>query len=58
MYANTLELYVVGYREGRDEDMKKFVPEYRILAKYGGAVPNTIVPIPEITNSNPVYPNK
>ncbi|TMS39500.1 hypothetical protein L596_006013 [Steinernema carpocapsae] len=33
MYQATLGLYIIGYKEAKDEKLKKFRPEYRTLAR-------------------------
>ncbi|KAK0393536.1 hypothetical protein QR680_000262 [Steinernema hermaphroditum] len=33
LYNQQLGLYVIGYKEGKDEQIKKFKPEHRVLAR-------------------------
>uniref|UniRef100_A0AC34FH30 Uncharacterized protein n=1 Tax=Panagrolaimus sp. ES5 TaxID=591445 RepID=A0AC34FH30_9BILA len=33
LYAVQLGLYVIGYKEGKDDSLKKFRPQYRTLAR-------------------------
>ncbi len=33
MYQTELDLWIIGYREARDEERKKFVPQHRVLAR-------------------------
>jgi hypothetical protein len=35
VYASQVELYVIGYKEARDDNIKKFTPQHRVLARIG-----------------------
>jgi hypothetical protein len=42
-YSMGLGLYIIGYKEARDDSARKFIPQHRVLARYDSidiALPN------------------